>query len=232
MNPRLKVKLIRLWRNWARPVLAVVVVLGTVRGAMADWYVVPTGSMMPTIVAGDRIFVNKLAYDLRVPFTDVRLARWADPRPGDIVIVTSPASGERLVKRVVGVPGDTIELRNDRLIVNGKRVTGTLAGDAGSVAADVPQRDEFEFVTETLGGDQHIIMLSPGIPALRSFAPVAVPDGHFFLMGDNRDQSGDSRLFGFVSRDHVYGRATRIILSLDAARYYWPRVGRFFQPLE
>jgi signal peptidase I len=232
MNPKLKAKLMSLWRNWARPILAVVVVLGTVRGAMADWYVVPTASMMPTIVAGDRIFVNKLAYDLRLPFTHVRLARWADPCPGDIVIVSSPATGERLVKRVVGAPGDTIELRNDRLFVNGERVTGAPIGDAGSVAADVPRRDQFEFVSETLGGDEHTIMLTPGIPAMRSFAPVVVPDGQFFLMGDNRDQSGDSRLFGFVSRDRVYGRATRIILSLDAARYYWPRVGRFFQPLE
>lgn len=232
MNPKVKARLIRFWRNWARPILIVIIVLGTVRGAMADWYVVPTGSMMPTIVVGDRIFVNKLAYDLRVPFTNMRLAHWADPQRGDIVIVTSPANGERLVKRVVGVPGDTVELRNDRLFVNGKPVTGGDISGADRAEIDVPKPDARRFLLETLDGDTHTIMLTPGIPAMRSFGPVVVPPGRCFVMGDNRDESGDSRLFGFVHRDEIYGRATRVICSLDSARYYFPRLSRFFRALD
>lgn len=232
MNPKRKAKLLRLWRNWGKPILMVVVVLGTVRGAMADWYVVPTGSMLPTIVIGDRIFVNKLAYDLRVPYTDLRLATWADPGPGDIVIVTSPANGDRLVKRVVGVPGDTIELRNDRLFVNGKLVTGGELAGSATTDIDVPEREDRRFVIETLGGEDHTIMLTPGIPAMRSFGPVVVPADRFFVMGDNRDQSGDSRLFGVVRRDRIYGRATRVLCSLDSTRYYIPRFARFLHELE
>src|SRR5262249_61738075 len=99
-----------IWREWLRPLLVVLVVLFAVRSAVADWNDVPTGSMKPTILEGDRIFVNKLAYDLKVPFLGWRLIRWADPNRGDIIVFRSPADGTRLVKRVVGVPGGTIPL--------------------------------------------------------------------------------------------------------------------------
>src|SRR5512142_358152 len=111
------------WKQEIRPLLIVALVVCSVRSSLADWNDVPSGSMKPTILEGDRVFVNKLAYDLRVPFTYVRLRRWADPVRGDIVVLISPHDGKRLVKRVVGTPGDTVELRDDRLIVNGHAAT-------------------------------------------------------------------------------------------------------------
>src|SRR6185436_9965152 len=97
----------------------VLIVLGSFRSAIADWNIVPTGSMNPTILEGDRIFVNKLAYGLRVPFTDMEVAHWSSPRRGEVVVFRSPADGDRLVKRVVGVPGDTVQLANNVLLING-----------------------------------------------------------------------------------------------------------------
>ena len=86
---------------------------------MADWNDVPTGSMKPTILEGDRVFVNKLAYDLKVPFTTWHITEWSNPHCGDIVVFFSPKDGKRLVKRVIGLPGDTVELQNERLVING-----------------------------------------------------------------------------------------------------------------
>jgi len=108
----------RWWTEWIRSVLLIVLVITSFRSAVADWNDVPTGSMKPTIFEGDRIVVNKLAYDLKVPFTTLRVVSWANPTRGDIVVLYSPVDGKRLVKRVVGLPGDTIAMIEDRLIVN------------------------------------------------------------------------------------------------------------------
>src|SRR5580765_3548586 len=111
------------WREWAKPLLTILVITGVFRSAIADWNDVPTGSMKPTILEGDRIFVNKLAYDLKIPFTTVHLTAWAHPKRGDIIVFFSPTDGVRLIKRVVGLPGDEIELRDNQLRVNGKQAT-------------------------------------------------------------------------------------------------------------
>src|SRR5215831_16777215 len=120
MENKTRARVRKIWREWVRPLLVVLFILFSVRSSVADWNDVPTGSMKPTILEGDRIFVNKLAYDLRVPFVGWRLVHWADPQRGDIVVFTSPADGIRLVKRVVGLPGDRIELRDDELWINGE----------------------------------------------------------------------------------------------------------------
>jgi signal peptidase I len=109
MNEALRKRLFWFWNEWIKALLIVLVVVGAFRSAVADWNDVPTGSMKPTILEGDRIVVNKLAYDLKVPFTRWGLARWGKPQRGDIVVLFSPADGQRLVKRVFGfVPGDRI----------------------------------------------------------------------------------------------------------------------------
>src|SRR6478736_2484047 len=118
MTPKFRSKALHLWRKEIRPLLILAVVLFSIRSSLADWNDVPTGSMRPTILEGDRIYVNKLAYDLKVPFTTWHIAEWGGPQRGEIVVFFSPEDGERLVKRVVGLPGDTIELRNDVLIIN------------------------------------------------------------------------------------------------------------------
>src|SRR5271170_1577209 len=109
----------KMWRE-GKSLLVTIAVLMAVRSAIADWNDVPTGSMNPTIVQGDRVYVNKLAYDLKVPFTTWHLAQWSNPKRGDIVVFFSPVDGTRLVKRVIGVPGDKIELADDRLLINGR----------------------------------------------------------------------------------------------------------------
>src|SRR3954451_15453600 len=111
-----------LWREEIRPLMILAAVLFSLRSSLADWNDVPTGSMKPTILEGDRVFVNKVAYDLKVPFTTWHVAEWSNPRRGDIVVFFSPHDGERLVKRVIGLPGDTIELRNNVLVVNGQPI--------------------------------------------------------------------------------------------------------------
>src|SRR5688572_4468435 len=108
------------WRNWIKPVVIVLLILSMFRSAVADWNVVPSGSMKPTLLVGDRILVNKLAYDLKVPFLGWRLAHWADPQRGDVVVFFSPLDGTRMVKRVIALPGDRVELVDNRLWVNGE----------------------------------------------------------------------------------------------------------------
>jgi len=111
----------KFWSEWAKPLLTILLITGAFRSAIADWNDVPTGSMKPTILEGDRVYVNKLAYDLKIPFTTVHLTAWSDPKRGDIIVFFSPIDGVRLVKRVVGLPGDEIELRDNQLFVNGQK---------------------------------------------------------------------------------------------------------------
>ncbi len=108
----------RLWKEWRITFLFIVLVVIPVKSSLADWNWVPTGSMNPTILEGDLIYVNKMAYDLRVPLTLHRLAEWSDPERGDIVICFSPDDGTRLVKRVIGRPGETVEMRDNTLFLN------------------------------------------------------------------------------------------------------------------
>lgn len=194
------------------------------RSVIADWNMVPSGSMRPTIVEGDRIFVDKLAYDLKLPFTTKHLAQWADPQRGDIVVFYAPDSGERLVKRVIGTPGDFIELRAERLYVNGR------AARYRSATA-VTQSAGENIATEEIGGRRHPVTFLEGVPALRTYGPLQVPNGAYFMMGDSRDNSRDSRYFGFVPRAAIVGRATHVVVSLDPENFYRPRAQRFLQPL-
>jgi signal peptidase I len=223
------------WKNvWreSKSLLLTILILTAVRSAVADWNDVPTGSMNPTIVQGDRVFVNKLAYDLKVPFTTWHLAQWSNPKRGDIVVFFSPADGTRLVKRVVGLPGDKIELANDRLLINGRESQyDPLPSDTGR---DVPPDHDGVrvYAEEKAGGiPSHPVTILPQRLALRSFAPVTVPPGKYFMMGDNRDNSNDSRFWGTVDRSRIVGRASMVVISLDRQHYFEPRWHRFFTEL-
>lgn len=230
-RPNLKKFGRRILREWIAPLAIVIVVFGTFRSAIADWSDVPTGSMEPTIMPGDRIFVNKVAYGLRVPFTKRWITRWADPARGDIVICFSPADGTRLVKRLIGQPGDVVELRNNGLIINGRRATYSDL-DRDTIEQIPPdQRPSLMFATENLDGAKHAMMLTRGIPAIRSFGPITVPEDSFLVMGDNRDRSADSRIFGFIDRRQIIGRSPAVALSVDPEHHYLPRWGRFFRRL-
>jgi signal peptidase I len=228
----IKTSLHHLWREWVRPLALPVLLITAAKSALADINYVPSGSMKPTILEGDVVFINKLAYDLRVPFTFTRLAHWADPARGDIVVCFSPADGMRLVKRVVGVPGDTVELRGDALFLNGVRQNYTpLAADA-TAALPAAERASAVFARETLAARPHAVMALPGRPALRDFGPVRVPADSYFMMGDNRDNSNDSRFFGFIPRREIIGEVKGVFVSADLDRWLQPRFERFFSRLE
>jgi signal peptidase I len=202
------------------------------RSAVADWMYVPSGSMNPTIVEGDRILVDKAAYGLRLPFTTIRLTRGEDPRRGDIVIFPSPEDGTTLVKRVIGLPGDTIEMRDEQLLINGVPVDyAPVHADAD---ADLPRatRDQrHEYLTEALADRAHAIMILPGRRAPRSFGATTVPADQYLVLGDSRDNSKDSRFIGFVPRESMVGRAHHVLYSLDAEHWYRPRGDRILSAL-
>jgi signal peptidase I len=220
-----------LWRQWIRPIAPVVLIAMTFRGAVADWNDVPTGSMRPTIIEGDRIFVNKLAYGLRVPLTSFWLAQWGGPERGEITLLFSPKDETLLVKRVVGLPGDVLAMVGNRLLINGRPLRYEPASD-GLMEQLAPENwERHRVAAETLGAHRHAVMSSPGIAAPRSFGPLVIPEGHYFVMGDNRDHSADSRAFGFVARERIVGRSSRVVLSFDRENWYLPRGGRFWHKL-
>lgn len=221
-----------IWREWVRPFLIVLLVVSTFRSAVADWNDVPTGSMKPTILPGERIFVNKVAYDLKIPFTRIRLAQWADPQRGDVVVLFSPADGKRLVKRVVGLPGDVIEMRHNRLYVNGDEA---MYDEYDRVYLDElgyhPENGAIRVLKEQVEGDEHPVLWMTYAPLGGNFQTLEVPEGKYFVMGDNRNQSRDSRWFGFVERDRIVGQATAVVVSFDKEESFTPRWDRFFQGL-
>jgi len=226
-----KEKLKTWWVEW-RTFLLFVLILFTFRSTVADWSHVPTGSMKPTLMEGDRILVDKLAYDLRFPFLHWRLQTWDDPDAGDIVIFPSPETEELYVKRVVGVPGDSLSMSDNRLIVNGKPLNYKL--DDSQVASVLNDTDQENFVVfEEQGPEQqYSIMISRYFrSAASNFGTQVVPEGQYLVLGDNRDNSKDSRFIGFIDRERIRGKATRVIISLDSENYWLPRSGRYFEKL-
>lgn len=202
--------------NWG--FLLFTVILFASRSSFANWYVVPTGSMQPTIVEGDRIFVDKMAYRLEVPFTDIEIIQTGKPTRGDIVVFKSKKADTRLVKRLIGEPGDRVEMRNNHLIINGEKTSYQIS--EGSYKG-----------TENLNGVEHLVQFIPVAEAFDNFAEVTVPKGHYLVLGDNRNNSSDSRYIGFVPAIEIQGKATKVLVSLDPENYYLPRGERLFKPL-
>ena len=152
---------------------------------------------------------------------------WSEPARGEVVVFFGPDSGKRLVKRVVGLPGDTIRLWNNRLMINGEFIRYAHDEDTPSIDS----RGAYRVYTEKLPGHAHPIMVASDMRSQQSFGPVTVPEDHYFVMGDNRDNSRDSRWFGFVPRGEIVGRSSTVIVSLDPDNYYLPRSDRFFRSL-
>lgn len=242
-----------LWLEWVKPLLIIGLVMFSFRSAVADWNDVPTGSMKPTIIEGDRIFINKVAYDLKFPFTRWRLAQWDDPKWGDVVVLRSPEDSKRLVKRVVGLPGDFIEISGTYLFRNGDPAVYSRLPDEAFHRVQGRSGLRFLFYNEDVDGREHPIMVTHG----SRLQPDRIPDGcltespekldqlrvrgdswycsigegQFFVMGDNRNNSRDSRFFGPVDRSAVLGEATAVALSFDRENYFKPRFERFFSDL-
>ncbi|HEY7772507.1 MAG TPA: signal peptidase I [Marinagarivorans sp.] len=216
----MKIWILKTWRENKSFVLFMALMF-VFRSAVADWNDVPTGSMKPTIVEGDRILVNKLAYDVRLPFTHVSLFKLSDPARGDIIVFDSDVSGKRLVKRVVGIPGDVVALKDNVLSINGEAL------EYDAIAATASTLDK----QEDLLGVEHRIRIDKRGTQQSNFEPIEVPAGFYLALGDNRDNSADSRVMGLVPRDEIVGRSKRVVVSLNYENYYLPRKDRFFHTL-
>ena len=212
--------------------LMFLLLFGVFRTAVADWNPVPSGSMRPNLLEGDVVFVNRLAYNMKVPLTDIGLARLGEPERGDIVTFSSPKDSTRLIKRVIALPGDVVEMRNERLVINGKAaglaLTGTVPEQVGGSATYTNALR----LSETISGKQRPILVMPQVAAMRNFGPVAVPADQFMMLGDNRDNSADSRFIGFVPRELLIGRAERVLVSADIKGNWMPRGSRFLMALD
>ena len=176
------------------------------RSSVVEAFWVPSGSMLPTIQIGDHLFVNKLAYGVHVPFTSLELAHWRGLHRGDIIVFVSPVQRNMdLIKRVIAVAGDTVEIRSKTLYINGEAVP-----------------------------DPHATYTEPNVrnrAPRDNFGPVTVPPGKFFVMGDNRDQSYDSRYWGFADERDIKGQATFIYWSWNSQTHWvrWDRFGHFLR---
>jgi len=213
-------------KEWVLPLTIVAAIVAPFRSAIADWNDVPTGSMEPTILPGDRLFVNKLAFGLRVPFTKRWVTQWQGPASGDVVILFSPSDGTRLVKRVIAGPGDTIAMSNNHLVLNGQPITY-------SASPNEETESQTRLLTEGLNGHAHAVKETlSNTTAQRTIDPLVIPKGQYFVMGDNRDNSADSRYFGLVPRANIVGRASAIALSVDPSNSYMPRWDRFLKSLK
>ena len=203
--------------------------MALVRSALADYYSVPSSSMYPTLLEGDRVICDRIAYDLKVPFTDFVVKHLDDPKRGDIVTFSSPEDGIRLVKRLVAVPGDIVEMRDEHLFINGQAANyepiSVASADHLTPTREFP--GEQLVFKERLGTLDHNIIVMPDRFALRTFAPVKVPEGQYMMLGDNRDNSKDSRYIGLVKRELITGQVKHLMFSLNGDHYYLPRLERF-----
>ena len=200
------------------------------RSAVADWNYVPSSSMNPTLVQGDRVVVNKLAYSLRLPFSLQHLARWDAPRPGDVITFDSPKDGVNLIKRVIAVAGNVVEMRDNTVTINGKAVGRTLVAPSRLIPSEMGILDA-EIWHEQVGAAGFETARLAAQNRHRDFEAARVPDGHVLVLGDSRDNSNDSRFIGFIDIGRVTGRAVRVVMSHDPQTLFLPRSGRWWLPL-
>jgi len=186
------------------PVLIVVLVL---RSFLFEPFQIPSGSMIPTLKVGDFILVNKFAYGLRLPVSRTKVVDIGEPKHGDVMVFFPPNDKRYFIKRVVGLPGDEVRVINNVLFVNGQEMTQSMNVEGFAALGDLHEGDGSSVVVENLTGVEHLIKKArvPGRHG-RDFMTV-VPEGHYFMVGDNRDNSHDSRAWGPVPKENIVGKA-------------------------
>lgn len=199
----------------ARSLFPVLLIVLLIRSFLVEPFRIPSGSMMPTLLIGDFILVNKFAYGIRLPVLHTKLLDLGEPKRGDIVVFRYPKDPSvDYVKRVIGLPGDRIVYMGDRLVINGKeiplRYLGRYIGSGENGRYNGAQ--VYEEDLSAVGGKKHLIMLSEGATV---FAQYVVPEGHYFVLGDNRNHSNDSRFWGFVPEENLLGKAFLIWMHFD-----------------
>lgn len=216
-----------LWIEYARSFFPILLIVLVVRSFLFEPFRIPSGSLKPTLAVGDFILVNKYHYGLRLPVVHTTVLTLAHPKRGDIVVFRWPADTRfDYIKRVIGLPGDHIQYQHKRLTINGHIAPQTFH----SYTTDSDGAEQGSWVVEKrmeqLGGVKHAIYLRPDVPS-EAF-DVKVPPGYYFMMGDNRDDSADSRFWGFVPENNLIGKAVIILLSWDGTRFNlrWSRIGQ------
>ncbi len=234
--------------------IALLFVIFIVKSSIADWNTVPSGSMRPTLLDGDQIFINKLAYDIKVPLTKISLATLGEPERGDIVVFDSEVRDLRMVKRVIGLPDDDIMIVNNVLFINGIKATYAPSTLSEKDKHSLDELDQaavefyngyevdssglsFDYKTEEILGMSNSLRIEHGIKSkgkpvdeVKDYVGL-IPKDRFLVIGDNRNNSNDSRFWGFVKRDEIVGRTKHVVMSFNTENYYLPRSERFFKKI-
>lgn len=211
--------------EYARSFFPIFLIVLLLRAFLVEPFRIPSGSMMPTLLVGDFILVNKYDYGIRLPVLNSKIFDLGDPQRGDVVVFRFPKDpGVDYIKRVVGVPGDHVVYKNKTLFINGRQVAQVPAGVYIGTGSGLSSSGA-ELRREVLGDVTHDILVEPHVHGVE--ADVIVPEGHYFVMGDNRDNSNDSRYWGFVPDENLVGKAFMIWMNWDTAAggVSWDRIG-------
>lgn len=205
------------------PVILIVFVL---RSFIVEPFRIPSGSMLPSLYIGDFILVNKFVYGIRLPVIDEKVVGISKPERGEVMVFRFPHDESiNYIKRVVGLPGDQIEYKDKQLIINGETI-GRIQAPDDVLDGSKRDKESIDHFEETLGDIEHSILLDTDKPSTNM--RFSVPEGHYFVMGDNRDYSNDSRYWGFVPEENIIGKAFFIWFSWDSRNgggVNWPRIG-------